>query len=162
MLLRRQTRSFLMAIAGFYGKVITVTSNVAGAVTVTCKPSVFSLLSLQAWLLRALAQSTPHGNGQTSPLAGQSLIWLPCAEKGDGVLVKFTTTQLKVSELGKQHNSTYAMSAQRVLDEEALANAALVAAQAMANPEQAPPEPEVTLVNMVTSGPARRQRRQNR
>lgn len=126
MLLRRAVKAFLLAKAGHNGKAMEVTSNVAGAVTVTCKAAVFSLVNLQAWLKVALAL-------ETSPLAGQALVWLPCVGKADFTLAKFTTEQLKVSELGVQHNSTYAMSAGRIIAEQAKAEEEARALAAMAN-----------------------------
>ena len=142
MLLRRTVKAFLQAKAGFNGKAIEVVSNVAGAVTVTCKANVFTLVSLQAWLKDTLALVG-------SPLAGQTLVWLPCSGKADSTLAKFTCDILKGSELGVQHNSTYAMSAQRVLDEQAKAEAEAQALAAMSAgqqeqapaPEQAPEQP---------------------
>jgi hypothetical protein len=140
-LLRRSVRKFLLAEAGKIGKALDITSNVHGAITVECKATVFGLVSLQAWLKVTLALAA-------SPLLDPSaLIWLPCSASGDKTLAKFTSPLLKASELGVQHNSTYAMGAQRTLDEEAKARELALAEANLAGsapaPEVAAPAPEV-------------------
>ena len=137
MLLRRTVKNFLQNKAYFNGKAIEVVSNVAGAITVTCKANVFTLVALQAWLKDTLALID-------SPLVDQTLVWLPCSGKADFILAKFTTDSLKNSELGVQHNSTYAMSAQRVIDEEAKAREqeAALAAMASGQPDQSVTTPD--------------------
>lgn len=107
--LRRTVTKWLGYMASLAGKSsVKFEANIRGAVTVSCKSSVFTFQALQAWLVETLALPT-------SPLTGQTLVWLPSTDSATEVVVSFTTTVLQAAFQGVQYNSTFTMSAAKLI-----------------------------------------------